>query len=92
MKKNIVTTFALAILLLGQATSVSIKPVKLIEVPEYIGNYKTIDILEYFMKTKKVEVKESVVAPLKTVKKEQTVEIKKSEAKINKIMADDAHM
>ena len=78
-----------AVFILGNATSIYTKPVKLIEVPEYIGNYKTIDILEYFMKTKKVKVKE--LAP-ETVKKEQTAEVKKSEAKRKKIMADDAHM
>lgn len=87
MKKNIITTFVLALLILGPSTSIYAKPVKLIEVPEYIGNYKTIDILEYFMNTKqKIEVKET----------DKNAETKKVEekTKINKsnIVNSNAHM
>lgn len=56
------------------ATNIYAASVKLIMVPEYIGNYKTVDLLEYVMKQKqkedakvqKVSVPEKKEQPKKT--------------------------
>lgn len=56
MKNIKITILILVAFLLGAfATNIYASSVKLIMVPEYIGNYKTVDLLEYVMKTKQKE-------------------------------------
>lgn len=83
MKNIKITILILVAFLLGAfATNIYASSVKLIMVPEYIGNYKTIDLLEYVMKAKQKEdatikagaVKEKITAPKNT-------ETKKSNSK-----------
>lgn len=56
MKNIKVTLLIVVAFLLGAiTTNLYASTIRLIMVPEYIGNYKTVDLLEYLMKQKQKE-------------------------------------
>lgn len=56
MKNIKITLLIVVAFLLGAiTTNLYASTIRLIMVPEYIGNYKTVDLLEYLMKQKQKE-------------------------------------
>jgi len=86
---KIILSIILGFIIGALATNVYASYIKLIKVPEYIGNYKTVDLLEYVMKQKQKEDAQKVEEPAKATPEKEN---KKDKIENSKIKFNNANM